>query len=151
MQVQVEETGRVEDREVGDRGEHRLPDPEVLVRAQRRRFTASYKLRILQAVDACKDQPGAVGALLRREGLYSSHVTAWRQARDRGELNALAPRKRGRKPTAVKRDDKEVARLQRRLARLEARLRQAQKIIEIQKKVSELLGIPLETDDNGRN
>ena len=118
------------------------PDPEVLAKASRRRFTGAYKLRIVRAADACP-APGQVGALLRREGLYSSHLTAWRQLRDRGALQALHARRRGRK--VVKPDPlaRRVAELARVNQGLEHRLQQAQTIIEFQKKVSELLGIPL--------
>jgi len=118
-----------------------VPDPEVPDRAQRRRFTAEYKQRVLRLADACGR--GEVAALLRREGLYSSHLTGWRQERDSAQVHALAPKKRG--PKLIK-DPKLVAdnvRLQRENRRLEHRLRQAETIIEVQKKVSEILGIPL--------
>jgi transposase len=115
-----------------------LPDPEVVVKAQRRRFTAAYKQRILQEADAAT-QPGAVGALLRREGLYSSHLSTWRQQRAQGELQGLTPAKRGRHvdPQAA-----EIVRLQRETDRLTAQLARAELIIEVQKKVSQLLGLP---------
>jgi len=115
-----------------------LPDPEVVVKAQRRRFTAEYKQRILQEADACT-QYGEVGALLRREGLYSSHLSTWRRQRQQGELHGLTPAKRGRKadPLAA-----ENARLQRETERLKAQLARAELIIGVQKKVSELLGLP---------
>src|SRR3972149_5599010 len=120
-----------------------VPDPEVVVKAERRRFTAEYKRRILQAADACT-QPGEVGALLRREGLYSSHLTAWRGQRERGELQGLPPAKRGPKadPQAA-----EVARLQRENDRLQAQLERAELIIDVQKKVSQLLGLTLSASD----
>jgi len=116
----------------------KLPDPEVVVKAQRRRFTAEYKQRILQEADACT-QYGDVGALLRREGLYSSHLSTWRRQRQQGELQGLAPAKRGRKadPLAA-----ENARLQRETERLKAQLARAELIIDVQKKVSALLGLP---------
>ena len=100
-----------------------MPDPEVVVKAQRRRFTAEYKRRVLQEADACT-QRGEVGALLRREGLYSSHLTTWRQQRQRGELQGLMPAKRGRKadPLAA-----ENARLQRETERLTHRPTPAQR------------------------
>ena len=87
--------------------EIKAPDPEVPAKARRRRFSAQYKKRILDEADGCKDVPGAIGALLRREGLYSSHLTTWRKQRERGELDGLRPKKRGRKakpinPLAVK-------------------------------------------------
>ena len=115
-----------------------VPDPEVVVKAQRRRFTAEYKRRILQEADACT-QHGEVGALLRREGLYSSHLNTWRRQRARGELQGLTPAKRGRKadPQAA-----ENARLQRETERLTAQLARAELIIDVQKKVSQLLGLP---------
>ncbi len=115
-----------------------LPDPEVVVKAQRRRFTAEYKQRILQEADACT-QYGEVGALLRREGLYSSHLSTWRRQRQQGALQGLTPAKRGRKadPLAA-----ENARLQRETERLKAQLARAELIIDVQKKVSELLGLP---------
>ena len=115
-----------------------IPDPEVVPKAERRRFTAEYKRRILQAADACA-QPGEVGTLLRREGLYSSHLTTWRQQRQRGELHGLTPAKRGRKadPQAA-----EIARLQRETERLKAQLARAELIIDVQKKLSQMLGLP---------
>jgi transposase len=115
-----------------------VPDSEVVVKAQRRQFSAEYKRRILQEADSCT-QRGAVGALLRREGLYSSHLNTWRQQRARGELQGLAPAKRGRKadPQAA-----ENARLLRETERLKAQLARAELIIEVQKKVSQLLGLP---------
>jgi len=115
-----------------------LPDPEVVVKAQRRRFTAEYKQHILQEADACK-HPGEVGAVLRREGLYSSHLSTWRYQRAQGELQGLTPAKRGRRaePQAA-----ENARLQRETERLKAQLARAELIIEVQKKVSQLLGLP---------
>jgi transposase-like protein len=114
------------------------PDPEVIVKAQRRQFSAEYKRRILQEADTCT-QRGEIGALLRREGLYSSHLNTWRQQRARGELQGLTPAKRGRKadPQVA-----ENARLQRETARLKAQLARAELIIEVQKKVSQLLGLP---------
>lgn len=119
-------------------------NPEVPEKASRRRFEAAYKLRILAEVERLTD-PGAVGALLRREGLYSSHLTAWRRQRDEGSLAGLSPKRRGRK---AKRQDpvaKELDKLRRENQRLAERLRQAETIIDVQKKVSELLGIPLKT------
>ena len=116
------------------------PSTEVVTRAARRRYTAEYKLRILREVEACKGT-GEIGALLRREGLYSSNLTKWRQQRERGELEGLAAQRRGPKedPQAV-----ENARLKRENERLREELRKAQLIIEVQKKVSQLLGVPLE-------
>lgn len=122
-----------------------IPDPEVVVKPKRRQFTADYKHRILQEVDACT-QPGEIGALLRREGLYSSHLTTWRHQRQRGERQGLAPVKRGRKadPQVA-----EIAQLQREKARLQAQVERAELIIEVQKKLSQLLGLPaIGSDDN---
>jgi len=123
---------------------HAVPDPEVSDKAVRRRFTAKYKLSILQQTDACKDS-GSVGALLRREGLYSSHLTTWRRQRDEGSLVALTPKRRGRKSAPVTPETLENERLRKENARLEKRLKQAELIIDIQKKVSEMLGITLAT------
>jgi len=108
------------------------PDPEVTPRARRRSFTAEYRLAILREADACK-QPGEVGALLRREGLYSSHLSEWRKQRDQGMFNT----KRGRRPTS--RADAEVARLTRENQRLQRQLLVAETVIEVQGKVSALL------------
>jgi transposase-like protein len=125
-----------------------MPDPEVPERPVRRRFSARYKLDILAEIDAA--EPGGIGAILRREGLYSSHLVDWRRARDRGALEALA-RPSGRpRPNPLAR---EVERLTRQNTRLEGRLATAERIIEIQSKVSELLGIPpaqpSEDDESG--
>ena len=122
-----------------------IPDPEVVVKPKRRQFTADYKRRILQEADACT-QPGEVGALLRREGLYSSHLTTWRQQRQQGELQGLAPAKRGRK---IDPQGAELARLQRENAQLQAQVERAELIIDVQKKLSQLLGLSaLPSNDN---
>jgi transposase-like protein len=118
------------------------PDPEVLEKPVRRRFTADYKLRLLREADACR-QPGQLGALLRREGLYASHLTTWRRQRDAGALAALRPKRRGRKVQSVNPLAAETERLRRENQRLAARLRQAETIIDVQKKVSEMLGLTL--------
>lgn len=115
-------------------------DTGVGPRARRRTFTAGYKLRILREADACK-QPGQLGALLRREGLYSSHLTVWRRDRDRGAVKALGSRKRGPKGSSP--EAKRVVELERENQRLRDELRRAQLINEAQKKLHELLGIPL--------
>ena len=111
------------------------PDPEVSARHTRRRFTTAYKLDMLRRADACV-RHGELGALLRREGLYSSHLITGRQQRTAG----LTPKKRGRKSTVV---DPRVKKLEQENRRLTSRLQQAEAIIAFQKKVSELLGIPL--------
>jgi len=118
------------------------PDPEVPPRAQRRRFGAAYKLRIVEEADACT-KPGEVGALLRREGLYTSHLSEWRRARDQGQLDALAPKRRGPKrdpDAALKRRN---AQLERENARLCRRLETAETILEVQGNVSRLLGLTM--------
>jgi transposase-like protein len=106
---------------------------------------------VLRQVDQCTG-PGEIGALLRREGLYSSHLTDWRRQREAGELAALAPKKRGRKPSVVEQQAAEVVRMQREIDRLRERLRQAEAIIGAQKKLAELLGQPLdEVQNSGRS
>jgi transposase-like protein len=127
-----------------------VPDPAVAERPVRRRFTAEYKIRVLREADGCT-QPGQLGALLRREGLYSSHLNAWRQQRDAGALAGLAPKRQGRKPHA---DDPLIAenqRLHRENTRLAEKLRQAEAIIEVQKKLSELLAAPLAPPESSEN
>jgi transposase len=119
---------------------------EVVAKAARRRFTAAEKLRVLREADGCT-KPGELGALLRREGLYSSHLAGWRAARQRGELAGLTPRPRGPKPKPVDPRDRKIAELERETRRLQARLERAEGLIEVQKKVSQLLGIPLASDE----
>ncbi len=115
-----------------------VPDPEVVPKAKRRTFTAEYKLRIVQEAEACTE-PGQIGALLRREGLYWSHLDKWRKLRARGQLQAGQALKRGRKSQRDPQAE-EVARLQRENQQLRTRLEQAEFIIEAQKKLSQLLG-----------
>ena len=115
--------------------------PEVVEKPERRTFDAAYRLRIVEEADRCVE-PGQVGELLRREGLYSSYLAKWRRQRDEGALNALGSKKRGRKPKPRDSATKELERLRREREELALRLRQAEAIIEVQKKVSELLGIP---------
>jgi transposase len=122
---------------------------EVLGKAERRRFTAEYKRKILEEAERCT-RSGEVGALLRREGLYSSHLAVWRRARARGELTGLAPRKRGPKPRPVDPNAKRVVDLEREVRRLRARAARAEALVEVQKKVSELLGIELPERDGKR-
>ncbi len=119
---------------------------EVVAKAARRRFTAAEKLRVLREADRCT-KPGELSALLRREGLYSSHLSAWREARRRGELAGLTPRARGPKAKPVDPRDRKIAELERETRRLQARLERAEGLIEVQKKVSQLLGIPLANDE----
>src|SRR5439155_8066131 len=106
---------------------------EVVAKAARRRFTAAEKLRVLREADACT-KPGELSALLRREGLYSSHLSAWREARRRGELAGLTPRARGPKPKPVDPRDRKIAELERETRRLQARLERAQGLLEVRKK-----------------
>jgi transposase-like protein len=116
-------------------------DVQVAAKPQRRSFSAEYKRRILKEADACTT-PGAVGALLRREGLYSSHLVEWRRARARGELAALTPKKRGRKPTPVDPRDRKLAELERQLAHMTGRAERAEALVEAQKNLAALLGRP---------
>lgn len=124
------------------------PNPEVPDKAVRRRFTAEYKLRILTLADACTEA-GSLGALLRREGLYASNLNTWRYQRDRGVLSALTPKKRGRKESVRSPLVGENEKLRRENERITKRLRQVEIIIDIQKKVSQILGIPLATPEEG--
>ena len=126
------------------------PDVEVPQRPVRRSFLADYKLQILRQADACT-QSGQVGELLRREGLYSSHLRTWRAQRQQGTLDALAPKKRGRKPHDNDPLIEENRRLERVNKRLVERLRQAEVIIDVQKKVAEILGIPLQSPKPGEH
>ena len=125
------------------------PDPEVIGKPRRRRYSAEYKLRILKETEACTE-PGEIGALLRREGLYSSILSSWRRQREKGSLYALKPKKRGRKGKVQTPERKRIAalerenrRLEREKRKLEARLTRADLLLDIQKKASELLGISL--------
>lgn len=124
------------------------PNPEVQDKAVRRRFTAEYKLRILTLADACTE-PGSLGALLRREGLYASNLNTWRHQRERGVLSALTPKKRGRKESVEGPLVRENEKLRRENERITKRLRQAEVIIDVQKKVSQILGIPLSAPEEG--
>jgi transposase-like protein len=117
------------------------PDPEVAA-PRRRTFTAECKRRVLAEVDACSE-PGDIGALLCRHGLYSSHLTEWRRQREEGVLSGLAPKKRGRKPVAKNPLAEEVARLERENRKLLARAERAERLLELPKKVAELFGEPL--------
>ena len=139
--------GRGAERAVGERSAaahggalEATPDPELVERPRRRRFSAEYKLGILREADACT-RLGEIGGLLRREGLYTSHLSAWRKQRDRGALKALG-RRRGRARAHPL--ETENAKLRQRLERAEAELAKARKVIEVQGNVSALLGELLE-------
>ena len=129
--------------EINGKESEKKPNTEVVAKAKRRQYTAEYKLRILRELDS-STAAGATGALLRREGIYSSHLTVWRRQRERGELEGLANQKRGPKadPRAA-----ELSRLESENERLRERLRQAELIIEVQKKVSQLLGMANQPPD----
>jgi transposase-like protein len=122
------------------------PDPEVIAKAKRRNFTARYKLWVLAEADKCRQQPGQVGALLRREGLYSSHLTTWGRQREAGQMDGLKPQKRGRKRHE---EATEMNQLRHENKRLTRQLEQAELIIEAQKKLSEILGITLAQPKDG--
>jgi transposase len=124
------------------------PEVEVLAKPERRRFTVEYKLRILGEADKCT-RPGEIGALLRREGLYSSALTQWRRARERGELSGTGTGKRGPEGKPVDSRDRRVRELERENRRLRSRLERAEALIDVQKKVSELLGVDLPETDEG--
>ncbi len=126
------------------------PTSEIPEKATRRRFDAAYKLRILAEADGCAER-GALGELLRREGLYSSHLRTWREQRDAGALAGLTPRQRGRKPKRKDSVAEENKRLKRENERLAQRLKQAETIIDVQKKVSEILGVTLPETKGGND
>ena len=121
-----------------------LPEVEVDPKAHRRQFSAKYKLDILKRAEACT-VPGSLGALLRAEGLYSSHLATWRRQRDAGELAGLTPKKRGRKRVEIDARDRKIVELQRENAKLTARAERAEALVDLQKKVASLLGTPLES------
>ena len=118
--------------------------------ATRRRFSAAYKRRIVREADRCS-QPGELGALLRREGLYGSNLSAWRRQHDAGVLSGRGSPKRGRKARPKDARDQRIAELERERRRLRRKLEQAETVIEIQKKVSTLLGISLKSADEGES
>ena len=125
------------------------PDPEVPEKKPRRKFTARYKLRILEEAEACT-KPGQIGLLLRREGLYSSNLSTWKRQKEKGLLDALSPKKRGRKEKEKNPLSQRVAELERENKRLKGKLKKAETIIEVQKKISEILGIsqpPIEEEE----
>lgn len=121
-----------------------VDEVQVAAKPRRRTYTAEYKRRILKEADACAT-PGAVGALLRREGLYSSHLVEWRRARARGELAGLAPKKRGRKPTQVDPRDRKIAELAQQLAQMTGRAERAEALVDAQKNLAALLDRPRAT------
>jgi len=123
-----------------------VPDPAVEAKPTRRRFSAEYKLRILRQVERAPE--GEIGAILRREGLYSSHLASWRRERDRVAKAGLAARRRGPKARA---QDPRVKQLEREIARMQRKLQQAEILIAYQKKVSELLGIRLQVPESDEN
>lgn len=125
------------------------PETEVLAKAQRRRFSAEYKRRIVKEAERCL-RPGEIGALLRREGLYASALTAWRAARERGEIAGLASKPRG--PRARRGDprDRKIAVQERELAQWRTRAQRAEALVEIQKKFSEMVGLPCSQDGERR-
>jgi transposase-like protein len=125
----------------------KVPDPEVVARPKRRQFAAEYKLRILREADACK-QAGEIGVLLRREGLYSSHLVQWRRQREQAAQTQLKARKRGPK---AKVQDPRVKQLERENARLRRRMKRVELLLDIQKKAGEILGIPLKNLDDVEN
>lgn len=129
--------------EINEKVREEMPKTEVIAKAKRKQFSAAEKLRILREVDACQGS-GEIGALLRREGIYSSYLTTWRRQRERGELDGLAPQRRGPKPDP---QAAEIARLKRENERLQKRLQQAELIIDFQKKAAQLFGGKRETPD----
>jgi len=114
---------------------------QVVAKPRRRTYTAEYKRGILKEADACT-APGTIGALLRREGLYSSLLVEWRRARGRGELAALTPKQRGRKPTPVDPRDRKISELERQLAQMTGRAERAEVLVDAQKNLAALLGRP---------
>jgi len=126
------------------------PDPEVPEKAVRRRFSVEYKLNILQQAEACRDER-SIGALLRKEGLYSSHLTTWRRQRDTGIFSGLKPKQRGRKANPIHPLQVENLQLRKENSRLQRRLKKAELIIDIQKKISQMLGIPLKNPELGED
>jgi transposase len=125
------------------------PSTEVQEKPERRRFAAEYKLRIVAEADGCTEM-GQVGELLRREGLYASLLSTWRKQREEGGLAGMTPKRRGRKAKPKNPLAEEMARLQRENERLKTKLRQAELVIDVQKKVSEMLDIPLNHSDSER-
>jgi transposase-like protein len=125
-------------------------DPEVPEKKPRRRFTAAYKLRILQEADQC-EEPGQIGVLLRKEGLYSSHLSTWRRQREEGSLQGLTAQKRGRRAQPRNPSAERIDQLEKENLRLKQQLRKAEIIIEAQKKISEILGIDQNPENSAGN
>ena len=130
----------------GPANQGRGPDPEVTERPVRRVYSAEFKRQVLKEVEACTES-GEIGAVLRGHGLYSSHLKTWREQRERGELAGLAPQKRGRKPAPKNPLADEVARLERELRRATVRADRAEGLVEVQKKLAELLGEELPSEE----
>ena len=128
-----------------------MRDVEVPEKPVRRRYSVAYKLQILEEADACRENTGELGALLRREDLYSSHLNTWRRQRREGTLAGLSPQKRGRKGRVPDEQAQRVKELEKENKQLRRRLHKAETILDIQKKASELLGIPLRRQENGED
>lgn len=126
------------------------PDPEVLEKKPRRQFSGKYKLKILSEIDAC-EKPGEIGAILRREGLYHSNISVWQRQREQGILQGLTPLKRGRKNKEVNPLARRVAELEGEIKQLTAKLKKAETIIDVQKKISEILGISQPVSHGGNS
>jgi transposase len=133
---------------VAEKGRGLPPEPEVVAMPKRRRFSKGYKRRIVRAAEGCK-APGEIGALLRREGLYSSHLSQWRRETEAVEQGALSAKKRGPKPDRAKAEGRRNLALQQDNARLRKKLERAEQIIEAQKKLCEVLGLPT-AEEQGR-
>jgi len=141
----ISSRGRAE----GQAGLTLVPNPEVSDKAARRRFNAEYKSRILREAESCKEQ-GCLGALLRREGLYSSNLITWRRQAQKGSLEALSPKKRGPKEKKPDPSLLRIAELEKTTKKLENKLRQAEFIIAAQKKIAEILQMPLDPREEAR-
>lgn len=147
MQLKVKSNNTLQQSETLNDSTSQRPNPEVPEKKPRRRFTAKYKLRILSEIDA-STHPGDIGAILRREGLYYSNITTWRRQRREGALKGLSPKKRGRKKRQISPESKRIAELEHENHRLTSKLKQAETIIDVQKKISEILGVSQPQDDH---
>lgn len=153
--IQIKEQNMTENEKIGDETENlsaigdrvNRPDPEVQEKPQRRTFTVAYKLKILDAADNCSNAEER-GALIRREGLYHSHLSTWRKQREAGQIAGLSPRKRGRKAVPTNPLSTKVEKLERENNRLRKELEKAAAIIDAQKKISSLMGILQSESDN---